>query len=132
MALKMKKKYAKNQPVQLTPEEQRSFFPSSLVEAFLNASNAKWKDHGLYEEYKKEAVKYLGEEKSKDRIELGCLTVKLTNATSDIKKKKLKKSNNRNLHAVNAHFRNSAGPILDSKKQKSKQLCRQKVDKEEE
>lgn len=44
--------------------------------------------------------------------------------------KKLKKPSKRkprDWHSVNAHFRNSAGPMKDKKKEESKRKCRNKI-----
>lgn len=46
-------------------------------------------------------------------------------------KRKPQEKKQRSLNAINAHFRNSAGPMKDNKKEQSKQSCRKKVDEED-
>jgi len=41
-----------------------------------------------------------------------------------------KKKKTRNLHAVNAHFRNSAGPMRDESKEEDKNKCREEIEDE--
>ena len=67
-----------------TIEEQRKKFPKELLDAFIAVKNSKWENEELYEEYLIESRRFLGEEKSKDRIESGTLVVLLTRATLDI------------------------------------------------
>ena len=80
-----------------TNSEERKAFPKELIDAYLKISKAKWEDDDLYELYRKQVIKYLGEEKAKDRIESGKVTVLLCRATSDLRdeqtqsKKKKKK-----------------------------------------
>ena len=66
-----------------TPAEKRKKFPEELVEAFVAISMVHWESDELYEKYKEEATKFLGETKIKDPIESGRLVVNLARATMD-------------------------------------------------